>query len=119
MVGQGRNTTVQASGNQGRTMSPPFSIIKVIHAVSIGVSTIQQWGILNITPQQELEAVECPEKRLRLSKEKIRSGNSCSRFGFVSGLSFKYYVIWVNTNPTYLVNRSGLLNPNMTYSLNG
>lgn len=34
-VGQGGDTTGQASGSQGRTMPPPLNIIEVIHAVSI------------------------------------------------------------------------------------
>ena len=31
----------------------------------------------------------------------------------------EYSTIWVNTNPTCLLNRSKFLNPNMTYLLNG
>lgn len=52
-------------------MPPPLSIIEVIHGASIGVSISRRIGILNITPQQIPEAVNCLGKKLKLSREKI------------------------------------------------
>ena len=49
VVDQGGSITGQALGSRGRAMPPPLGIIEVIHAMLIGVSTSQQWGILNIT----------------------------------------------------------------------
>ena len=33
--------------------------------------------------------------------------------------SRKYSTIWIDTNPTYLLNESGFLNPNTIFLLNG
>ena len=52
-------------------MPPPLSIIEVIYATSIRVSTRCLKGILSITPQQEQEAIDHPRKKLKSSRKKI------------------------------------------------
>ena len=47
-----------------------------------------------------------------------RGDNLCSHVGFVSS-AHEYTTIWVNTDPTCLLNKSRFLNLNMTYLLNG
>ena len=50
VVSQGSSITGQASGSREGVMPPPLSIIEVIHAALIGVSTSYWRGILSITP---------------------------------------------------------------------
>lgn len=64
--------TRQAPKTKRETLPPLLGVIKVIHVASIGTSVSRRKGVLSTVSMEDAEYRNCPVKKLRLARGKIK-----------------------------------------------